>query len=104
VTLPRRRPRLMAQRHDAEARVVWVAEEQRAREVSAKRAAEAAERHRARKRRAAGPLARALETAGGWALSIFGALIVSLLLTWLVRHPHVRDSLASMVRSGLHIK
>ena len=62
------------------------------------------ERDRARKRRAARPLVRALETAGGWVLSILGALAVSLALTWLLRHPQTLDSLMSAVRSILRLQ
>ena len=104
MTLPTRRPRLRAQRHDAEARALRVAEEQRAREVAAKKVAEAVERDHAHRRRAATPLARGLETTQGWLLSILGALIVSLTLTWLVRHPQVLDSLMSAAWSALHPK
>lgn len=102
--LPARRPRLVAQRRYAEARRTRAAAEQRARELEARRVAEAIERDRARKRRAARPLARALETAGGWVLSILGALAVSLALTWLLRHPQELDSLISAVRSILRLK
>lgn len=102
--LPTRRPRLVAQRRDSEARATRAAAEQRARELEARKVAEAIERHRARRRRAASPLARALETIGGWVLSILGALAVSLALTWLLRHPQTLDSLASAVRSILRVK
>ena len=102
--LPTRRPRLVAQRRDEEARAARAAEEQRARVLEARRAAEAIERDRARKRRAAGPLARALETAGGWILSILGALAVSLGLTWLLRHPQALESLTNAVRLILRVK
>ncbi|MEA5075228.1 MAG: hypothetical protein VB139_02655 [Coriobacteriia bacterium] len=102
--LPARRPRLLAQRREGEARAARAAEEQRAERLKARKAAEAIERDRARRRRAASPLARALETAGGWALSILGALVVSLALTWLLRHPRVLDSLISAVRSFLPVK
>lgn len=102
--LPTRRPRLVAQRRDKEARAARAAEVQRARVLEARRAAEAIERDRARKRRAASPLARAIETAGGWILSILGALAVSLVLTWLLRHPQTLDSLTSAVRSILRVK
>lgn len=98
MTPPRRRPRLMAQRHDAEARALRVAEKQRVREVAARRAAEGLERDRARKRRATSPFARGAETAGGWILSILGALIVSVLLTWLLRHPETLRMLVDAVR------
>ncbi len=102
--LPARRPRLVAQRRDAEARRTRGAAEQRARELEARKIAQAIERARARKRRAATPLARALETAGGWVLSILGALVVSLALTWLLRHPQTLDSLMSAVRSFLRLQ
>jgi regulator of protease activity HflC (stomatin/prohibitin superfamily) len=102
--LPTRRPRLVAQRRDAEARRARAAAEQRARELEARKVAQAIERDRARKRRAARPLARALETAGGWILSILGALVVSLALTWLLRHPQTLDSLMSAVRSILRLQ
>ena len=102
--LPARRPRLVAQRRDAEARRTRAAAEQRARELEARKVAQAIERDRARKRRAATPLARALETAGGWVLSILGALVVSLALTWLLRHPQTLDSLMSAVRSILRLQ
>ncbi len=101
--LPTRRPRLVAQRRDKEAHAASAAEEQRARVRQARKAAEAIERDRARKRRAASPLARALETAGGWILSILGALAVSLVLTWLLRHPQALDSLTSTVWSILRV-
>ncbi|MHB9005155.1 MAG: hypothetical protein ACYC6C_14075 [Coriobacteriia bacterium] len=102
--LPTRRPRLVAQRRDEESRAARAAEDQRARALEARRAAAAMERDRARKRRAASPLARAIETAGGWILSILGALAVSLVLTWLLRHPQALDSLTSAVRSILRVK
>ena len=102
--LPTRRPRLVAQRRDAEARRARAAAEQRARELKSRKVAEAIERDRARQRRAARPLVRALETAGGWALSILGALAVSLALTWLLRHPQQLDSLVSAVRSILRLQ
>ena len=102
--LPARRPRLVAQRRHEESRAARAAAEQRAEELKARKAAEAIERDRARKRRAAGPLARAMETAGGWILSILGALAVSLVLTWLLRHPQALDSLTSAVRSILPVK
>lgn len=101
--LPTRRPRLVAQRRDRDARAARAAAEQRARELEARKAAEALERDRARRRRAATPLARALETIGGWVLSILGALAVSLALTWLLRHPQTLDSLMSAVRSLLRL-
>jgi len=87
-----------------EVRATRAAEERRSGELMARKAAEAIERDRARKRRAASPLARALETAGGWILSILGALAVSLVLTWLLRHPQALDSLTSAVRSILPVK
>ena len=99
--LPTRRPRLVAQRRDREASATRAAAEQRARELEARKVAEAIERDRARRRRAATPFARALETLGGWVLSILGALAVSLVLTWLLRHPQELDSLTSAVRSIL---
>lgn len=102
--LPTRRPRLVAQRRDAEARRARAAAEQRARELEARKVAQAVERDRARKRRAATPLARALETIGGWILSILGALVVSLALTWLLRHPQTLDSLVRTVRSILGVE
>lgn len=102
--LPTRRPRLLAQRREGEARAARVAEEQRVKGLKARKVAEAIERDRARKRRAASPLVRALETAGGWVLSILGALAVSLVLTGLLRHPQVLDSLISAVRSILRVK
>lgn len=102
--LPTRRPRLVAQRREGEARAACAAEAQRAERLKARKAAEAIERDRARKRRAASPLVRALETAGGWVLSILGALAVSLVLTWLLRHPQELDSLASAARSILRVK
>ena len=102
--LPARRPRLVAQRRDMEVRATRAAEERRAEELKARKVAEAIERDRARKHRAAAPLARALETAGGWILSILGALAVSLVLTWLLRHPQGLDSLTSAVRSILSVK
>jgi hypothetical protein len=102
--LPARRPRLVAQRRDAEARRTRAAAEQRARELEARRVAEAIERDRARKRRAASPLARALESIGGWVLSILGALVVSIALTWLLRHPQELDSLIRAVRSILRLQ
>lgn len=102
--LPARRPRLVAQRRDAEARRTRAAAEERAERLKARKVAEAIERDRARKRRAARPLARVLETAGGWILSILGALVVSLALTWLLRHPQTLDSLMSAVRSILRLQ
>lgn len=102
--LPARRPRLVAQRREREAHATRGAAEQRACELEARKVAEAIERDRARRRRAARPLVRALETAGGWVLSILGALAVSLALTWLLRHPQELDSLISAVRSILHLK
>jgi hypothetical protein len=102
--LPTRRPRLLAQRRDREAHTIRAAAEQRARELEARKVAEAIERDRARRRRAATPLARALGTIGGWVLSILGALAVSLVLTWLLRHPETLDSLTSAVRSILRVK
>jgi hypothetical protein len=102
--LPTRRPRLLAQRRSAEARAALAAGEQRARELEARKVAEALKRDRARRLRAARPLVRALETAGGWVLSILGALTVSLALTWLLRHPQTLDSLIGAVRSILYIK
>lgn len=102
--LPARRPRLVAQRVAERVTAARIAEEQRARERDERKAAEAIERDRARKRRANTPLAGVLETAVGWILSIVGALIVSLALTWLVRHPQALDSLTSVVRSVLHLK
>lgn len=102
--LPARRPRLLAQRHEAEARAARAAEEQRAERLKARKVAEAIERDRARRRRATSPLARALDTAGGWVLSILGALVVSLALTWLLRHPQELDSLIGAVRSILRLK
>lgn len=101
--LPTRRPRLVAQRREEESHAARAGEEQRARVLKARKVAEAIERDRARKRRAAAPLARALETAGGWILSILGALAVSLVLTWLLRHPQALDSLTSAVRSILRV-
>ena len=101
--IPVRRPRLIAQRRDGEARAARAAEEQRARELKARKATEAIARDRARKRRAASPLVRAIETAGGWILSILGALAVSLVLTWLLRHPQALDSLTNTVRSILRV-
>ena len=102
--LPTRRPRLLVQRREGEASAVRAAEEERAERLKARKAAEAIERDRARRRRAASPLARALDTAGGWVLSILGALVVSLALTWLLRHPQVLDSLIGAVRSILPLK
>ena len=102
--IPARRPRLLAQRRGGEARAARAAEEQRASELKARKVAETIERDRARKRRADSPLARALETAGGWILSILGALAVSLVLTWLLRHPQALDSLTSAVWSILRVK
>jgi hypothetical protein len=102
--LPTRRPRLLAQRREGEASAARAAEEERAERLKARKVAEAIERDRARRRRAARPLARALETAGGWVLSILGALAVSLALTWLLRHPQELDSLISAVRSILRLK
>ncbi len=102
--LPTRRPRLVAQRRDAEAHRTRAAAEQRARELEARKVARTIERDRARKRRAATPLARALETLRGWVLSILGALAVSLALTWLLRHPQTLDSLVSTVLSILGVE
>lgn len=102
--LPTRRPRLVAQRLDSEARATRAAAELRVRELEARKVAEAIERDRARRRRAATPLARALETIGGWVLSILGALAVSLALTWLLRHPQTLDALMSAVRSILRVE
>ncbi len=102
--LPARRPRLVAERRDRDARAARAAAEQRVRELEARKVAEALERDRARRRRAATPLARALETIGGWVLSILGAIAVSLALTWLLRHPETLDSLTSAVRSILRLK
>lgn len=99
--LPTRRPRLVAERREGEACAARATEEQRVAVLKARKAAEAIERDRARKRRATGPMARALETAGGWVLSILGALVVSLVLTWLLRHPQELDALTSAVRSIL---
>lgn len=102
--LPARRPRLLAQRREGEASAARAVEEERAERLKARKVTEAIERDRARKRRAARPLARALDTIGGWVLSILGALAVSLALTWLLRHPQTFDSLISAVRSILRLK
>lgn len=102
--LPTRRPRLVAQRRDREARAARAAAEQRGRELEARKVAQAIERDRARRRRAATPFARAIESAGGWILSILGSLVVSLALTWLLRHPQTLDSLMSAVRSILRLQ
>jgi hypothetical protein len=102
--LPARRPRLLAQRVAERVTAERVAEEQRARERDERKAAEAIERDRARKRGANTPLAGVLETAVGWILSIVGALIVSLVLTWLVRHPQALDALSRGAWSVLHLR
>lgn len=102
--LPARRPRLIAQRIDELVSAARTAKEAQVREFAASRAAEAAERDRALKRRASTPLAQTLKMAGGWVLSILGALIVSLLLTWIVGRPQVFDSLANIARSVLRVK
>ena len=101
--LPARRQRLMAQRIEERASAALAAEAQQALARAARKAAETVERDRARKRRANTPLVLALETAGGWILSILGALIVSVALTWLVRHPQALASFASAARSLLHL-
>jgi len=97
--LPARRPRLMAQRIEARVSAAQAAEGQRAQELAARKAAEATERDRARKRRANTPFVRTLEILGGWIFSITGALIVSLLLTWLVRHTQALESLTRAAQS-----
>ena len=102
--LPARRPRLMAERKEASVRAARVAEGQRAQEVAARKTAEAALRDRTRRAWANTPAAQALQTAAGWVLSILGALIVSLALTWLVRHPQTCDAVISAVRSVLHLR
>ncbi len=101
--IPPRRPRLMRERHAEESRTAEVAAQEHARALAAKATAEQVERDRARRRRANTPLARTLEVAGGWILSIFGALLVSLLLTYLVNHPRALDAIASELRSFLHV-
>lgn len=98
MTLPRRHPRLMGQRREAEMRALRVAEEQQAREVWAKRTTEAVQADRVRRRKTATPLARALESAGGWTLSVLGALVVSLALTWFLRHPETLRVLVDALR------
>ena len=102
--LPARRPRLMAERIEAGAREARMAEEQRRQELAARKTAEAAQRDRARRAWANTPAAHALQTAAGWFLSILGALIVSLALTWLVRHPQTFDAVIGAVRSVLHLR
>jgi hypothetical protein len=101
--IPARRPRLFAQQHALEASAAHDAAEKRAGELAAQRKAEAIERDRARKRRANHPVARFLEEARGWALSILGALLVSLLLTYLVNHPKSIDYLVATAKALLHI-
>ena len=100
--LPSRRPRLMAERIEAGAREARVAEEQRRHELAERKTAEATQRDRARRAWANTPAAQALQTAAGWVLSILGALVVSLALTWLVRHPSALEAFASMMRSTFH--
>ena len=102
--LPARRPRLMAERIDESVREARMAEEQRRQELEACKTAEATQRDRARRALANTPAVRVLETAGGWILSILGALIVSLALTWLVRHPQTFDAVIGAVRSVLHLR
>ena len=101
--LPARRPRLMAERIEESVREARMAEEQRRQELTARKTAEATQRDRARRAWATTPAAQALQTAAGWVLSILGALIVSLALTWLVRHPSVLDSLVCAARSRVHL-
>ena len=100
--LPARRPRLMAERIEESVREARMAEEQHRQELAARKAAEATERNRARRAWANTPAVRVLETAGGWILSILGALVVSLALTWLVRHPSALEAFASMMRLTFH--
>ena len=100
--LPERRPRLMAERIEVSVREARMAEEQRRQELAARKTAEAAQRDRARRAWANTPAAQALQTAAGWVLSILGALVVSLALTWLVRHPSALEAFASMMRSTFH--
>jgi hypothetical protein len=102
--LPARRPRLLAQRRADEARAAQDAVQQRAREITARQGAAALERDRVRRRRANTPFVRGLETAGGWLLSILGALIVSIVLTWLLRHPSEIDALLRVARSAIRVR
>ena len=102
--LPARRPRLMAERIEESVHEARMAEEQRRQELTARKTAEATQRDRARRAWANTPAVRACQTASGWILSILGALIVSLVLTWLVRHPRGLGSLAIAVRCLLRAK
>ena len=102
--LPARRPRLMAERIEESVREARMAEEQRRQELAARKTAETAQRDRARRAWANTPAAQALQTAAGWVLSILGALIVSLALTWLVRHPKVVETLVGVFRGVSHTK
>lgn len=104
MTPPVRRPRLMAQSIEERASAALAAEDQRTHAVAALNAAEAVERNRAHRQCARPPITLALETAGSWTLSILGALIVSLALTWLVRHPQALDSLLRGVRLVTAVK
>ena len=102
--LPARRPRLMAERIEESVREARMAEEQRRQELTARKTSEAAQRDRARRAWANTPAAQALQTAAGWVLSILGALIVSLALTWLVRHPSALGSFECMMRWAFHLR
>jgi len=102
--LPARRPRLMAERVEESVRGARMAEEQHRQELAARKTAETAQRDRARRAWANTPAAQALQTAAGWVLSILGALVVSLALTWLVRHPQTFDAVIGAVRSVLHLR
>ena len=101
--IPARKPRLMAQRQLTEARAAEEIAHKEAAERAARAKADAIERDRARRRRANHPLARALETAGGWVLTIVGAVLVSLVLTYLVNHPQTLNSLVASLKAFLHI-
>ena len=99
--LPARRPRLMAERRDEQVRAERESEVEQARERGVRIVAERAAREYVRRRRANSRVARVARTIGGWVLSILGALIVSLALTWLVRHPQAIDSLARLASTFL---
>jgi hypothetical protein len=78
--LPTRKPRLMARRREDLRRtkrgVAFPNSERNG-----------AEQKRHHQRSSGGRAIGIVRTLGGWALSILGALVTSLLLTWTVRHP-----------------
>ena len=103
MSVPKRRPTLMLKRQQV------IAERQAAEhaQAAAQRATEreAAEKIAAkeRRRRANHPVRRALAEAGGWVLSITGALIVSVVLTYLWNDPKARDAIMAAIHHLLHI-